>query len=442
MNRLTRIALFAGLCAVPTCAQSIGTTPGFDAHTVREENTSPHAFAAFVVGFAPDQLWFAGNHEVRRIWPDGSWTGVHTLPTTDQFGLFVASPDGTELFFTDFDTDTLFRHDVIGQSVVSQPVPANAFDLAPAPSGELLVTANPLFPAPNAATGVWLVDPLGSTNHREIVRLTGPSGPLAFDPANGDLLVAVIPYTLPPPPGSVQLLRFASATIQQALAQPGATALTAADAISSLALDGAYDMTFDDLGHVYVSDVNQRTIWRTERGAQTLEPAPFVAGGTDDVTSLQFVSFGQGSFRAFQPASGGTLFVGTAPSPARVGFAAVEPARPSLSTSVASPIPLGGYDLRLRGLPIHTHGWLCISARPLVAEIPVLSFDDRPLWFGLDLTAPVIAAPVALDPNGDATLTFQNLGAGITVSLQVLGLDSAGVPALVSSNTLRLQLLP
>ena len=78
-----------------------------------------------------------------------------------------------------------------------------AFDLAVGPGGEVIVSANPLWPAANADTGLWHVGPHGLP--REVLRLSGPSGPVLFDAA-GNLLVAELGRVIPPPVGAVRRL--------------------------------------------------------------------------------------------------------------------------------------------------------------------------------------------------------------------------------------------
>src|SRR5204863_102017 len=78
--------------------------------------------------------------------------------------------------------------------------------------------------------GLWHVGP--QLTPREVLHLSGPSGPVQFDPA-GNLLVAEIGRTVPAPPGAVRILRFARSRWQRALSDGLVLTTLDADLVST-----------------------------------------------------------------------------------------------------------------------------------------------------------------------------------------------------------------
>src|SRR5262249_17568585 len=141
----------------------------------------------------------------------------------------------------------------------------------------------------------------------ELVRLSGPSGPLAVA-ANGDLCVAVLPSTVPPPPKSVRIVRFARAQIERA--SHGGRRLAEGAAVAAPAgLPGAHAITFDDRDRLHWSDANHGGVARTRPGQLVADPVPLVPPGPLGTMSLGFVDSGGATFDAYQPETGATLAV-------------------------------------------------------------------------------------------------------------------------------------
>ncbi len=435
-------ALLAALSIVVSIPAQAPLAPigGFEEDVVFEDFSSPWGITGFAIGLAPTDLYVTKDNEVRRVTSPLSHVVVHALPPGHHIGLITATPDRSQLLFTDFTSATLYHHDIVTASTTSRPLPGNSFDLAVAPNGDVLVNANPNWPQPGAATGVWLVDPAGGVAHRELVQLSGPSGPIAFD-AQGNLWAGILPDIVPPAPGSVRAVRIDAAAIDAAHA--GGPSLDESDASHVIAgLDGAYDFEFDARGRLYVTDVNNRTVLRSTPGATAFEATPFCGPGVDYCTRLQFVEIGAASFDAFQPENGGTMFVSGYELAVRSAVHGVTAARPALACSTGATIPIGAFSLDAEGLPASSSAVLCVGLAGLTTETVVLTLDQRPLWFGIDPTMPVFTAPFTADASGTASLPFSHASGAFALTVQAIAFDATGVPALVSSNSQHLTFLP
>jgi hypothetical protein len=324
------------------------------------------------------------------------------------------------------------------------PVPNNTFDIAVGPSGLVLASASPAFPAPGAPNGIWLLDPDSGSAPREILRLQGPSGPIAFD-ANGDLLCVLQSYVFPPPPGSIDILRFSATRLAQ-LAQPGAMPGGLADATVVESVDGAHDLVVLPDGSRLISDAANGRLLRTGSGRS---PAEVLAdGGAHGVSlQMQFVptvstAFGPRWFEPNQPAAGaGALFILTSDFVLQTAIRRITPRRPRIDVSPTTLTGPGTLTWTLDGfapgtpvqlavtfdVPGNDAIWTFVNGLPAWRDVPLTGLVFLPGT----LTAPA-ALPLAIPPgSGPVDLGVLGIGTGTAPD---------GSPSLVVTPTSRFSL--
>jgi hypothetical protein len=432
----TPAALAAILFLSPLPAQAIPA--GFSADVAYHgvfQNANVLGIAASADG---SRFFFARGFEIWEQLEGGGIVPLHSFPIGDPPGL-LTRPDGAdELWFTGFTSREVWRLDLgTGDERMMGRALANTFDLVRAPGGEWLATANPLWPRQGARAGVFLLD-LAQEQHREIIVLSGPSGPLAFDAA-GNLYYATQSDLFPPPPAATDVVRFPAALVADAIA--GRRTLTLADAAVVLrGLASGYDLAFDDRGRLYVSAPFGGVVYRSTPGVTGLEPSPFVDGAGRGATFLAALPAGPGTFDPWQPRGAGALFVTLSDWQAsETHVLRIEPARPALASVPASPAPPGRVTITLRGGPASGFALLCVASRQ-VQEQPVLTLSGVPLWFGLDPLS-LWTVPAGLDLAGAADLTFFHAGGlAAEAQLQAVAVSPRLEPA--SSNPYSLRLLP
>lgn len=424
--------LLALAAAAAAQTPSLAVAPGYDASARYTEGSSPLAMTGFAVD-ARQTLFVAVHNCVMSIDASDNVTLLQQLPLGHDVGLIAVPDAGDELLLSDFQAALLWRHDLISGAVRAQPLPHQAFDLARAGDGSLLVSANPRWPAPGAHSGVWLLDAGG--NHREIVQLLGPSGPLVFD-ARGDLYYGLQSAVYPTPPGSVRVLRFAAADVRRAIA--GGAPLQIGDASVALdRLDGAFDLAFDDRGRLYGSDP-QRGVWRTSPDGR-LEASPFVAPPPPPAQlgalQLQFADRGATTFDAFQPGVE-RLYVHASDWRFTSAVHVVVPQRPALSSSPPDVVPPGPLAVRLDRAPAGALAALFVSAAGASYDRAILELAGTPLWFALDTALPLVCLPRTADTGGSATWPLLHAGGfGAALHLQAIALAPA-LPLTFGSSTL------
>lgn len=317
------------------------------------------------------------------------------------------------------------------------PGVANAFDAARLPTGALLVSANPLWPASGARTGVWLVAP--GQPPRELLPLTGPSGPLLLRD-NGDLVVGELGPSQPPM--SARLLLVPAARLQQAIAS--GTGLTMADvAAIGTGWNRLYDLAALDDGRLAATDAQGGRVQTTAPGG--LSPSAVLAdvGSGRIATHLHFEPGSLAPFRGYgRRANAGSLTVLHSDFTTSAELLRVHPQRPT-SLSALGPILTPGFaPLAVAGGP---PGGLCLwlaSTSPPGPEQILLWQQGAPLWLGIDPASSVPLFLGPLDALGGGSQTLLHPG-GISgqIFLQAVALAAAG-DELGSAAVLPLTLLP
>jgi len=293
---------------------------------------------------------------------------------------------------------------------------ANSFDAVALPTGELLVSANPQWPAPGSHSGVWLVP--GDAPPREVLALTGPSAPLALLP-NGDLVAAELGATLPVPPGAARLLRVPANRVQAAVA--GQT-LTMADVVEiGAGYDGIYDLAFDDGGRAFTTDAASGALTTSAPGTLAAGGAWLDFGGARFATHLAWRGSGDGAFRSYQPAQRApSLLVATTDYATWFEAVLTLPKRPHVEATARGPHPAGPVTLALDEAP--TDGvaiWLAALAPP-TAEVVAITWHDRPIWLGLPLADAIVIGATPVDTLGHSSWSFVNPGVDQPVHWQAV----------------------
>lgn len=403
-----RLPLVGVLCAAGAVAQPRPLTPieGFESRIVHLEPGSPFALRGFAVAPRTSTLYLSINNRVLRKETSGNLTELLRFPTNESTGLFSIPPGHSRLLFTNFNTSRFYRHDLATGLTSSFPGLKNAFDVDVTRLGKILVTANPNWPTPGAKTGVYVLDPLRG-RHREIIRLTGPSGPLLITPS-GDLLYAIQSDSFPTPRGSVQLIRFTAAQIVTALASSVPLPMSAGTIVLK-GLDGAADLALDDRGRLYISDPQHGGLVRTWPGRYALEPAAFVGPSKLVTLGLAFVETGLATMDSYQPSTGASLYAFTTDWSVTGEVRRITPRRPRL-VATPNPAPKGLIQLKIENAPAKATTWIGLSLLRSVAERPVFFADGVSLFLGLDFLVPPFILTGTTDATGSLTLNLINPG--------------------------------
>lgn len=432
-QRAASLAAIATTLLAPAHTAAAQSAPplrdGFRSSAVWVETGSPWG----VAGFARDangDLWIGHRHQLLRFDRSAVRHVERSFPIGAQLGLIAWLAATNELCYSRFDTGELWRRDLATGGERRATLPRNTFDLALGRGGQLLLSANPDWPAPGARAGVFVLDDAGS---RRIANVTGPSGPIAVEPRGGDLLYAVQSDSHPTPPGAVRLLRFPAARIDAAIA--GGTPLQESDASVVVAgLDGAYDLAFDDRGTLHVSDPRHGDVRRIDVRAGRIDATACVLRGPRAALQLQFVDVAAGvanaTFDPHQPDHAGAMLVATSDFTSESAVHAITPVRPVLDVPPALAGP-GVLRIALRGLPPSRGAVVFASLLPLLPERALLTLDGVPAWFALDFALPAVAFAAVADANGDARVDVPSPGGfDLWLALQAAGVTSSpgGVP--------------
>lgn len=420
-----------------SCQGTASCAAGFGAHTSLTELGQ----APSVVGFAHDP---ATGHHYLAVGSTlfhrpnaATWNTAWTAPAGDVLAA-VAMPDPlSPILVATLNGGIVKQIDpASGAMVTIQGVP-NIFDLAPAPGGLVLASANPNWPAPGASSAVWLLGP--GIAPRVLLQLQGPSGPLCTDSA-GNLFVAELGTVVPPPPGSVRILRF-PATTWQAAATAGAVLTPAqADAMSA-GWNGAYDLAVDDVGRLHVTDPNSSVVSRTLPGSMARDPVPLCTLGRPGL-QLQFVRGGALPFAPWlHEDHASSLFVASSDFSSEYRVERIHPTRPRLDALPGSVLGPGTGLLRITGAPPQALAFLAFSLAAPRPEQLAAVVDGMPLWLGLDVQAPLAARALLLDAAGTAQLTLSHPG-GFALQVTVQGAVLLPMAGATSTSLVSLQLLP
>lgn len=248
-----------------------------------------------------------------------------------------------------------------------------------------------------------------------VAQFPGASGPLAIDDA-GDIYYATASNQYPAPPGSVDVLRIARASVDAAIQNSQVLGVADATLVVS-GLDAVGDMVFDDDGDLFYVDWFNGAIGEIN-GADTAQAAvgPAIAdyaGAGVSPGALQFLPASSPVpqvFEPFQPA-GGTLRIYETDYFSAWQQRILRAARPALTTSIASPIPAGAFSLDVSSGPASGLAIVLLATTsatgPLTLTVP--GFEAPLLVDAALATAPMFIG-ISLDPTGAGSLTLNNPG--------------------------------
>ncbi|GAB4142956.1 MAG: hypothetical protein Fur0037_10380 [Planctomycetota bacterium] len=346
--------------------------------------------------------WFDGSTLFLQA---GAAAPVPLLSIPQTFGAFAIDAGRDRILFAESGTGDVWLVPLSGapRLLANLVLPYDAVmigrdrALVSAKTGGFAAQDNDLV-ALDLSTGSWTA----------VGRVPGASGPLAVD-GRGTVYHATASPSFPPPPGGSSILSWTRAAVASAVR--GGPLLTPAsarvllggiDTASSLAVDDDGDLLFVDWWNDSIEEVSDID-----------GPSPAAVRFADysaasvSATALQFESRGPAVFEPFQP-EGSRLYVHERDYAAVSRIRTVGPRRPTLTTSIGSPIPRGSFDLiASHGPPLGLFA-IAIDAGQGGSEraLRIPGFEQPFFW---SRTA-AIAMTGVLDPSGAARVPLSNPG--------------------------------
>ncbi len=406
-------SIVGSLALAAPAAFGQGATPGY---AVDELPIAPAG--AFVGGFevlpSGNYAVFDGTSIVELSAVDASL--VQTIWTPDDFvyGAFLTlSPDGTKLYFGESRFKTVNEIDLATNAFTELLVTGFPYDLAFDPQGRpFLAYAFGFFNGSHVA----LVDFENQTLD-DVLDSPEASGPLAFD-ADGNLYTATPDgYSFPPRPDATEILRFAAADLESAIG-PGALDPSAGELLGLV--DGVTGIALDEAGDVFITDPNSGVIVDLD----AVTHAESIVATAGDYVSFLYLRQQRGThgvFEPWQPVEAGELLAVRSDFFSFNGLTRVRPARPVVSTSPASPIPVGEFDFDITGGVPDGFALLFVSNSASDHELVLRNRTwPAPLYLNLDFTG-FDLLPLFFDGLGEYHETLDNPGLdGTTAACQVL----------------------
>lgn len=432
--------LLAGLLGAHATGQTPPQSPpGFAATAVAVESLRAAQVRAFTA-VAGDAWLLAVGNRLEHFAAGRPPRLVARLRASEDVAFLAPSTSPGSVFCGELNHGTIRRFSTSSWlAVASFPGPANAFDAEVLPSGDVLLVANPLWPAPGAHSGVWLAGP-GRTP-REILALQGPSGPLLLD-HQGDLIVAELGPSVPPPPGAARLLRIPAAKLQLAIA--GATLTTSDATATGSGFAGLYDLAEDDLGRLHVTDPASGLVTTCDPGSLTPSRTTLDVGQGFTALGLHFENGTGAPFLAYQPTPvAPSLLVTRTDFWSRFEVLRLSPERPRLDVG-PSPLPAWSTaTATIQDAPAAGLAVLLANTGGHGPESIVATLNGAPLWLAFAPTAQLALLLLPLDAQGHASTTFTNPGGfTATVDFQAVVFSTSAVPDFGSTSLRSIQLLP
>lgn len=400
------------------------------------------ASAQTSAGWSTDSLYNPGG-KVRRLstgelvaWDgqvlsrqsaDGvTQTVLHSFPAPDFSSIFAVDP--TETFaILGRGNDEVFTADLTAGGVTPYTTfPFGGFDADFSADGWCAVSAPSSVGGQN---GIFRCE-FGPDSVTEIVRVSGPSGPLAFDPA-GNLYYAPASNSFPTPPGSSDLISFSQADIA---GLTGGAVLGISDAFNlAIGYDGISSIVVDQLtGRTYIGENNFGTgVNRVRLAIASPSSSPILFEGANGLNvSLQDFEPGTGGavFDRFQPDFGGSLVFSNTNFFSVFDRLDLRPDRAELALTGPGTTGVGPFDLEVSGgLPSAVQLLMYGPASTTGPELALGQFTP-PLFVGLDLgTLQFLPFNFVADGAGEIDFGLFNVTGTVgAIAIQMLLLDENG----------------
>ena len=354
-------------------------------------------------------------------------TVLHSFPAPDFSSIFAVDP--TETFaILGRGNDDVFTADLTAGGVTPYTTfPFGGFDAEFSAAGWCAVSAPSSIGGMN---GIFRCE-FGPDSVTEIVRITGPSGPVAFDPA-GNLYYAPASNSFPAPPGSSDLITFLQTDID---ALTGGAVLGSSDAIPlAFGFDGISSIVVDQLtGRTYIGENNFGTgINRVRLAISNPASSPILFEGSNGLNvSLQDFEPGTDGavFDRFQPDFGGSLVFSSTDFFSVFDRLDLRPNRAELALTGPGTSGVGPFDLEVSGgLPGAMQLLMYGPASTTGPELALSQFNP-PLFLGLDLgTLRFLPFNFTADGAGDIDFGLFNVTGTVgAIGIQMLLLDESGM---------------
>lgn len=258
----------------------------------------------------------------------------------------------------------------------------------------------------------------------------GASGPLTLG-RSGDLFYATAPLTFPPPPQSVEILRWNAAQWSLALNQGLLLTRTNAQLVAA-GLDAASDLAVDDDGELILVDYwNAAVLEQSANGGGRGALVDYSAASLSPAAIAFLPGSAGAQFEPFARGQAGVLCVVETDYFSATQVRMLRPAPASLGVAAAGtgPVPPGPFALQLQD---GARGGLCLIAVGTVGTGVLLplqlpGFEQTVAWEA-GLLFPVTTGLAPLDVQGVGGMPLQNPGfpGGLWIHAQALFVDAAG----------------
>lgn len=427
LSPLRRSALALGLAIALSPVVSAQTTAQGYSATFQSLPGSANSIAVVENGVA----WFDGI-SLQYDEPGQPTRALLTFPAF-RFGSFTLPIGNGDLLFAESSNGQLWRVPIDPLRTPRLLTTIQfAYDAVTIGTGVAVVSAKTggFSSAQNDLLAVDLVTGAQST----IGVVPGASGPLALTPER-ELVYATAPLTFPPPPQSVEVVRWNAA--QWSLALNGGLVLTRAnaqlvvaglDSAGDLAVDSDDDLFLADYGNARVLEISDH---HTTKGVSTLvdyalattSPAvlAFLPGTTRDAEFEPFAHSGAGTLCIVETdyfTTTRTVRLATAPAPL------------TLLGGGTGPVAPGPFTLVQQGAP---HNGVCLFAVGTVGTGTLLPLHlpgfEQTLRWEAGLLYPIVTSLAGADAIGASSLTLQNPGfaAGLWIHCQTAFLTADGL---------------
>lgn len=419
-------AAIVWLCALvpPTGLSAQVVAPGYQ----NQLQAMPGAANSLAV-VDDDVVWFDG-FTLFVDTPGQPSRALLTFPSF-RFGSFTVSIGNGSLLFAENSYGEVWRVplDPLATPTLLTTVPF-AYDAVAMGSRMAVVSAKTggFTAAQNDLIAIDLVTGASST----IGLVPGASGPLALN-QRGELLYATAPLNFPPPPASVELLRWDAS--QWSLALNGGLVLTRAnaslvigglDSLGDLALDGDDDVIGSDWANARLLEINDHG---TAPSLSTL-----VDYGTAAVSAstLAFAAASQTNpeFEPFARAGSGELLVVETDFFSTTQVRRIRTAPVALDLATApSPVPPGPFTLLLADAPPSGLSLFAIGTVGTGVMLPLhLPGYEQTLPWEAGLLYPLLTTLVPLDAAGTAPFGLTNPGfaGGLWIHAQTMFMTADG----------------